>query len=94
MRCAVGTDSELSDREKRGRFLDSGLDLHIKAMGLPEPVREHRFHDSRRWRFDFCWPDLKLAVEIEGGHWNLGRHQRAKGFQQDIEKYRAGQSNG
>lgn len=28
--------------------------------------REYRFHPLRRWRFDFAWPDFKLAVEIDG----------------------------
>lgn len=33
----------------------------------PEFVREHRFHPTRRWRFDFAWPDEKVALEVEGG---------------------------
>ena len=40
----------------------------------------------RDWRFDFCWPAYKLAVEVEGGG-GMGRHTTAKGFRQDIEKY-------
>jgi hypothetical protein len=31
-----------------------------------EPVPEYRFHPTRRWRFDFAFPDLKLAIEIQG----------------------------
>ncbi len=31
------------------------------------PNREHRFHPTRKWRFDFAWPDDRLAVEMEGG---------------------------
>ena len=49
---------------------------------LPEPVREYRFHDTRRWRFDFAWPDIKLAVEIDG----RGRHQTVVGCRSDCEK--------
>ena len=49
--------------------------------------REHRFHPVRRWRFDFAWPAAKVAVEIEGGTWNAGRHTRGSGFAQDCEKY-------
>lgn len=35
---------------------------------LPPHVRELRFAKSieRQWRFDFAWPALRLAVEIEG----------------------------
>ncbi len=45
--------------------------------------REYRFHPTRMWRFDFAWPQIKLAVEIEG----RGRHQSFVGFNKDIEKY-------
>ena len=61
--------------------------LHIKAEGLPEPEREYRFHPVRRWRFDFAWLDVKLAVEIEGGVYSGGRHTRGAGFENDAEKY-------
>lgn len=41
--------------------------LHIRADKLPEPVREFRFHETRLWRFDFAWPTMKFAVEVQGG---------------------------
>ncbi len=28
--------------------------------------REFRFHETRRWRFDFAREDIKLAVEFDG----------------------------
>jgi very-short-patch-repair endonuclease len=61
----------------------------MRLLGLPEPVREMRFHDTRRWRFDFCWPDRMLAVEVEGGVRSRGRHVRGQGFVDDCEKYNA-----
>lgn len=27
-----------------------------KALGLPEPQTEYKFHPERKWRFDFAWP--------------------------------------
>ena len=54
---------------------------------LPEPVREYIFYDGRRWRFDFAYPLLKLAIEVEGGTWTNGRHTRGSGFARDCEKY-------
>jgi very-short-patch-repair endonuclease len=63
--------------------------LHLRAAGLPEPVREYRFHPSRRWRFDFVWPAAMLAVEVEGGSWIHGRHVRGRGFEADCAKYNA-----
>ncbi len=47
--------------------LEDLLERHIKRTGLPKPAREYRFHRERRWRFDFAWPDYKVAVEVEGG---------------------------
>ena len=38
-------------------------------------------------RFDFAWPQHMIAVEIEGGTWNQGRHVTGAGFAKDCEKY-------
>ena len=59
----------------------------MRAICLPVPEREFGFHKTRRWRFDFAWPEKKLAVEVEGGTWAGGRHVRPAGFEQDCEKY-------
>jgi len=67
--------------------LEEQFALQIKAVGLPEPVREFKFHPERRWKLDFAFVDLKLAVEIEGGIWNGGRHTTGAGFIKDCEKY-------
>jgi very-short-patch-repair endonuclease len=58
-----------------------------ERSGLPIPVQEHRFHAVRKWRFDWAWPEAKVALEVEGGVWTGGRHTRASGFIGDIEKY-------
>jgi very-short-patch-repair endonuclease len=52
-----------------------------------EPVKEYRFYPERRWRIDYAWPDIKLAVELEGGVFIYGRHTRPTGFVKDMEKY-------
>ncbi len=67
--------------------LEEHFALQVKAARLPEMIREYRFAKPRRWRFDFAYPEAKLAVEIEGGIWNGGRHTRGKGFEADAEKY-------
>lgn len=61
--------------------------MQIEINKLPEPAREHRFHDERKFRFDFAWPDYRLAVECEGGIWMAGRHTRGAGYTADLEKY-------
>jgi very-short-patch-repair endonuclease len=45
-------------------------------------TREYRFHPTRRWRFDFAFPSVKLAVEIDG----RGKHQTVAGVRADCEK--------
>lgn len=61
--------------------------FHVKAEGLPVPEREYRFDEGKRlWRFDFAWPEKKIAVEIEGGIWSRGRHVRGSGFENDCRK--------
>jgi hypothetical protein len=57
------------------------------AEGIPGCVAEYRFHNERRWRFDYAWPAIMLAMEVEGGVWTRGRHTRSGGFLADMEKY-------
>jgi very-short-patch-repair endonuclease len=71
------------------RRIQIPLDRQCRACDLPEPVAEYRFHAERRWRFDFAWPERKVAVEIDGGIWVHGRHNRASGYLADLEKLNA-----
>jgi len=50
-------------------------------------VKEFRFHPKRMWRFDYAFPEHKIALEVEGGVYTQGRHTRPLGFLGDIEKY-------
>lgn len=52
-----------------------------------EVVSEHRFHPTRLWRFDYAIPDHRIAIEIDGGVWQQGRHNRPKGYIADLEKF-------
>jgi very-short-patch-repair endonuclease len=60
--------------------------LHCRVHHL-NPEREYTFAPPRRFRFDFCFLDKKLAIEIEGGVWSGGRHTRGSGYSKDIVKY-------
>ena len=59
----------------------------LRDNELPEPVQEHKFHPTRRWRFDYAFPEYKVAIELEGGIWIQGRHTRPQGHKNDMEKY-------
>ncbi len=75
---------------------EDAFEWQIKAAGLPAPEREYRFHDTRRWRFDFAWPALLISAEIEGGVWmgKAGRHTSPQGYIADCEKYNEAQMAG
>ena len=51
------------------------LNRALKKYTEVEMVAEHRFHPFREWRFDYAIPELKIALEVEGG------------FRRDMEKY-------
>ena len=60
-----------------------------KEINLPAPCREFLFHPIRKWRFDFAWPNLSLAIEIEGGLYVQGGHVRGAMYEKNLEKYNA-----
>lgn len=69
--------------------LEELFSYYVRIAGLPTPEREIRPIHGRQWRVDFAWPSHRIALEIEGGSWNGGRHTRGAGFEQDCEKYNA-----
>jgi len=75
--------------------LEESFAFQIKAFGLPEPIREYRFFKDRRWRLDFFWEENRWAVEIQGGGWVSGGHNRnAKSMWRDYEKLNTAQEMG
>lgn len=72
----------------KGEYKLSTLEAKFLACiaGLPQPTREYRFHPVRRWRFDFVWLDKKLAVEVHGGAFSNGAHNRGGHQASDLEK--------
>ena len=60
--------------------------LQLRMSSVPKPDQELRFHNVRRWRFDFAWPDYKIAAEIDGATYTQGRHTRGAGYEKDCEK--------
>lgn len=61
----------------------------LEWLKVEAPVREYRFDNTRRWRFDFCWIDKKIAAEVAGGTWTFGGHSRGKGYESDCRKENA-----
>lgn len=60
----------------------------IRALKIMPPERELKFHPTRKWKFDFAWTSIKLALEVEGGtKYNKSRHTKHDGFEGDCIKY-------
>lgn len=61
----------------------------LNARGCPIALgeAEYLFARPRRWRFDWAWPDERIAIEVEGGVFVRGRHTRGAGYVADMEKY-------
>lgn len=72
----------------------SNLELLFKTQiedaGILDFKTEYRFDKERKWRWDFAWLDIQLAVEIQGGIYSGGRHTTGKGYEKDCEKYARG----
>lgn len=70
--------------------LERKFALLWKAHDGPLPLRhEVPFHPTRKWRFDFAHHTARVAIEIEGGTWSRGAHNRGRGYAEDCEKYNA-----
>lgn len=81
---------------EQARAKREGLELalyqQLRALGLTVGLhRQWRFHVSRAWRFDLCYPapEAKLAIEVDGGTWSNGAHSRGAGIEKDCEKLAA-----
>lgn len=63
------------------------FDALCRVHGIPAPVSEYKFaYPERRWRFDHCWPDYDLALEVQGGIHIKGRHVQGAALEKEYEK--------
>jgi very-short-patch-repair endonuclease len=67
--------------------LERRFELLWRAAGGPALEAEFRFHPTRKWRADYAHLESRTLIELEGGVWVGGRHNRATGFVADAEKY-------
>ncbi len=65
--------------------------LSIASVKIPAFKREYKFDPERKWRIDFAWIELKIALEIQGGtHIHGARsHAGKSGYQADCDKANA-----
>ena len=82
---------ERTEAQKQLALLEAGhleqaFVTQVRMLGLPEPEREVALSNEYAYRWDFVWPRYRLAVEINGGIWNVGGHSTGKGILRDMTK--------
>ena len=68
--------------------LEATFALALKSVGC-EMVQQVKFHPKRRWRLDFGDVESKVGVEIDGGEFANGAHNRGVRMANDYEKRNA-----
>lgn len=74
--------------------LETSLLQQIRMAGLPEPECQYRACPPRRYRWDMCYREIKLLVEVQGGIWVKGGHSTGAGITRDCEKNNLAVQNG
>lgn len=84
LRAAVVAAVPAEELESR---LGLALARLLRDAGGPSPVAQHELvlPDGRTVRFDFAWPDRKLAVEADGFRW----HTTKAGFERGLVRARS-----
>lgn len=93
----------LSKRHERKKFLqNNGIQKYWMEMRLQELcvnrsiklVPEYQFLNNRKFRFDWAFPDLRIAIEYEGIFSEKSRHTNKIGYSRDAEKYNSAANRG
>ena len=79
----------LPKKKERARDLEHIFAKQLMVLELPPPQREFKFMPNRDFRFDYAWPDKKLAVEVNGMV-----HRIKERFLSDVEKLAMAQIHG
>ena len=90
------SDVEGKAQAKEMKLTDRAADFELLWQRLGDRSivfeREYVFHPTRKWRIDIAHLPSKVGIEIEGVTYfgaNVSRHQTAKGYIKDCEKYNA-----
>ena len=76
-------------KKNKGSYLEAILAENLYVLKVDGWVRQHQFDQTRKWSFDFAWPELMFAVEVEGMV-----HRIKSKFKTDIIKHANAQMQG
>jgi len=73
--------------KKDKKYLENMFAWQIRVLGkLPLMESQYQFNPDRRWRADFAFVEEKILVEIEGGIWINGGHNRGARMIEDMNR--------
>lgn len=72
-------------RSTKGIKQKDDMEFVIKDL-FPAYVKEYKFCDTRRFKFDYYIPVLKVGIEYDGLNSEKSRHTTLTGFSKDCEK--------
>jgi very-short-patch-repair endonuclease len=98
-------DAEKERRSEEARKSSKGKSKYLDKMHWElfgwcklkgyELLTEYRFHEYRKYRFDFAIKELMVGIEYEGGIFkDVSGHKNVRNYQKDVEKYNLAQSLG
>jgi very-short-patch-repair endonuclease len=80
------------NQEKEGiEFILLEIDPYFENYTIET---EYKFLEDRKFHFDIAIPELKIAIELNGGIWSGGRHTNGTNYEKDLEKINLAQANG
>jgi len=74
-------------------WLDWNLQFLANELSL-SLEKEFKFHNERKFRFDYCFPAIKIAIEYNGIMSEKSRHTSITGYSRDQEKINIAQKEG
>ena len=78
-----------SDLERQFAAIYAAPLYRLPELHYPPLLAEFRFMPPRLSRFDFAIVPHQIAIEIEGGTYIRGRHNRGAAYWNDCQKYNA-----
>lgn len=87
-------DLAKAKRDADRRNLTAAFERLWRGLEGPELVTEYRFHPTRKWACDYAHIEARTIIEIDGGVWSGGRHNRGQGYIDDCRKLNAASALG
>lgn len=89
----AGTPTIPQPKSKALIWLEWNLQFLANELSITL-ASEYKFHGDRKFRFDFCFPSVKVAIEYNGIISDKSRHTTITGYSMDQEKINLAQKEG